>query len=68
MRNKSMLKAGLAAIALMAITPAANAANAGVNVGTLRCEVDGGWGHVVASNRDMHCVFNPVDGRDSSPV
>jgi hypothetical protein len=59
-----MLKAGLAAIALLAFAPAANAANAGVNVGTLRCHVEGGWGHVVASSRQMNCVFNPVDGRD----
>lgn len=64
MLNKSMLKAGLAAIALMAFAPAAQAADDGVNVGTLRCQVDGGWGHVIASNRDMHCTFNPVDGRD----
>ena len=64
MRNKSILKAGLAAIALMVMAPAANAADDGVNVGTLRCHVEGGWGHVVASNRDMSCVFNPVDGRD----
>lgn len=64
MRNTSLLKAGLAAAVLMALAPGANAANAGVNVGTLRCNVEGGWGHVVASSRDMHCVFNPVDGRD----
>lgn len=63
MRNKTLM-AAVAAMALMAVAPAASAANAGVNVGTLRCEVDGGWGHVVASSRDMHCVFNPVDGRD----
>jgi hypothetical protein len=63
MRTQSMLKAGLAAIALMAFAPAANADD-GVNIGTLRCQVEGGWGHVVASNREMNCVFNPVDGRD----
>lgn len=62
--RKSMWKAGLAAVALLAFAPAANAADDGVNVGTLRCNVDGGWGHVVASSRQMHCVFNPVDGRD----
>lgn len=63
MRNNTLM-AAVAAMALMAVAPAASAANGGVNVGTLRCEVDGGWGHVVASSRDMHCVFNPVDGRD----
>jgi hypothetical protein len=62
--RKSIWKAGLAALALMSFAPAANAADDGVNVGTLRCQVDGGWGHVVASSRQMNCVFNPVDGRD----
>jgi hypothetical protein len=62
MRNKSMLKAGLAAIVVMALAPAAHAADDGVNIGTLECRVDDGWGHVIASNRDMNCVFRPVDG------
>jgi hypothetical protein len=62
--RKSMIKAGIAAIALMAFAPAASAADDGINVGTLRCQVEGGWGHVVASSRDMHCVFNPTDGGD----
>ena len=41
MRNVSFLKAGLAAVALIAMAPSANADNDGVNVGTLRCPVDG---------------------------
>jgi hypothetical protein len=63
MLNKSMFKAGLAAAALMALAPAARAADEGVNVGTLECRVEDGWGHVIASSRDMSCVFRPVDGR-----
>lgn len=59
--RKSMLKAGLAAIAMMAFAPMASADN-GVNVGTLTCHVDGGWGRVVASSRDMSCVFAPIEG------
>jgi ABC-type sugar transport system substrate-binding protein len=62
MRIKSFLKAGLAAAALMAVAPAAYAADDGVNVGTLECRVQEGWGHVIASSRDMNCVFRPVDG------
>ncbi|MGQ0532889.1 MAG: DUF992 domain-containing protein [Caulobacteraceae bacterium] len=63
MRNKSLLKAAVAAIALMALAPAAQAADPGVNVGMLECHVQEGWGHVIASSRDMTCVFSPVDGR-----
>ncbi|WP_395648130.1 DUF992 domain-containing protein [Terricaulis sp.] len=62
MQVKTMLKAGLAAVALLAFAAPANA-GAGVRVGTLECHVQEGWGHVIASNRDMDCVFNPVDGR-----
>jgi hypothetical protein len=51
--RKGTLKAGLAAIALMTFAPAANAADNGVQVGTLECHVDGGWGAVIASSRDM---------------
>lgn len=62
MRKQTLLKAGVIAAAMMAFAPATHAANAGVHVGTLQCEVDDGWGHVVASSRDMTCVFRPVDG------
>ncbi len=57
-----LLRAGLAAAALMAFAPMANA-DPGVRVGTLECHVQEGWGHVVASDRAMDCVFRPVDGR-----
>lgn len=63
MRNSNLLKAGLAAAALLAFAPAAYADNPGVRVGTLECDIDAGWGHVIASDRDMDCVFRPVDGR-----
>jgi hypothetical protein len=60
--HKGTLKAGLAALALMAFAPAANAADNGVQVGTLECHVDGGWGAVIASSRDMTCEYHPIDG------
>ena len=62
MRKNNLLKAGFIAAAMMAFAPAANAADDGVHVGMLQCEVEDGWGHVVASSRDMTCVFRPVDG------
>ncbi len=57
-----ILKATLAAAAMLAMTPMAHAADPGVHVGTLECHVSGGWGHVIASDQDMNCVFRPVDG------
>lgn len=63
MRKQTLLKAAAIAAAMFAIAaPSAHSAQAGVNVGTLQCEVEGGWGHVIASSRDMRCVFRPVDG------
>lgn len=53
--------ATLAAGALLALAPAAHA-DPGVNVGTLECHVSGGWGHVIASDQDLNCVFRPTDG------
>jgi hypothetical protein len=63
MRNTSLLKAGLAAAALLAFAPAANAADPGVQIGTLNCRVQEGWGRVISSSRDMRCDFHPTDGR-----
>ncbi|HRO02232.1 MAG TPA: DUF992 domain-containing protein, partial [Terricaulis sp.] len=62
MRKQNLLKGALIGVAMLAFMPAAQADNPGVNVGTMQCEVDGGWGHVIASTRDMTCVFRPVDG------
>jgi len=63
MRNTNLVTIGLAAAALTLMTaPSANAAGAGVHVGTLECHVDEGWGHIIASSRDMTCLFRPVDG------
>jgi hypothetical protein len=63
MRKQTLLKAGFIAAAMMAIgAPAANAADDGVQVGTLECKVEDGWGSVIASSRDMDCLYRPVDG------
>lgn len=62
MRMKDFLKVGVVAAAFVAMSAPAQAAGSGVHVGTLECRVQEGWGHVIASNRDMDCVFKPVDG------
>lgn len=62
MRKHNLLMSAVLGVALLGFMPPAQADNPGVNVGTLQCEIDGGWGHVIASSRDMTCVFRPVDG------
>jgi hypothetical protein len=62
MRKQNLLKGAMLGAAMMAFMPAAQAGEPGVHVGTLQCQIEGGWGHVIASSRDMDCVFRPVDG------
>jgi hypothetical protein len=49
---KHILAAGLLALATV---PAHSAA--GVNVGTLTCDVDSGVGYLIGSNKDVVCVY-----------
>jgi hypothetical protein len=64
MLRTNHFRAAFAGVALLALAaPAAYAADDGVRVGTLQCHVEDGWGHVIASSRDMDCEFRPVDGR-----
>jgi hypothetical protein len=62
MRKDNWLKTGFVAAAMLALAPSAQAADDGVHVGMLQCRVQEGWGHVIASSRDMDCIFRPVDG------
>jgi hypothetical protein len=64
MRKGTFLTAALLGASLLALAPASSqAAQAGVRVGTLTCSVAGGWGHVVASSRNMSCVYRRNDHR-----
>ena len=47
----------IAAAAMGAAMMAAPAHAAGVKVGTLTCEVEGGWGLVLGSQKDLSCEF-----------
>jgi hypothetical protein len=63
MLKTNHIRAAFAGVALLALTaPVAYAADDGVHVGTLECKVEDGWGHVIASSRDMNCTYRPVDG------
>jgi hypothetical protein len=62
MRKTMMARAMLAVAAAgglaLAQTPA-QAAEGGVKVGTLTCNVAAGWGMVIASKRRLSCLFTP---------
>ena len=48
-----------AAVAGVALQTPAFAAGDGVKVGTLTCNVAGGWGKVIGSSRRVNCLFTP---------
>jgi hypothetical protein len=52
-----------AAIAMAALSGAANAAPAGVKVGTLTCNVAGGAGFIFGSSKDLTCSYEPTKAR-----
>lgn len=75
-----MIRAALAAVALVVAAPAIAAeANhpivtinksryepvSGIQVGTLRCEIPGGTGYIVGSRRDVSCEYRPSAGRNA---
>lgn len=58
------MKKLLSALALTLFALASPASAAGVNVGTLACQVDSGIGYFVGSSREVVCAFHPVKGRE----
>lgn len=61
MRKTMLALAAFGGLTLAAQTPAEAAG--GVKVGTLTCNVAGGWGLVVASKRRLACTFSPAHYR-----
>jgi hypothetical protein len=60
MHNLSRLTI-LAATALAGIVAfGAQPQAAGVQAGTLTCNVSSGWGFIIGSSRDLRCVYSPV--------
>jgi hypothetical protein len=55
-KRVAMGLAALAAVGLAAASPAA--AQGGVKVGTLSCNVSSGWGFVFGSSRGLNCTFS----------
>ncbi len=46
----------------LAVAPPASAAEAGVKVGVLECNVAGGVGFIFGSSKDVACVYTPNKG------
>ena len=62
-KRLSVLAAATAAVVALGVgAPAQAQSNAGVNVGSLNCNVAGGMGFVFGSSRDMTCIFTGNDG------
>jgi hypothetical protein len=61
--RKEFLAAAAMAASLLAFAPQAYAAQSGVRIGTLTCQVRGAWGHLVASSRRMDCLYEPYHRR-----
>lgn len=61
MKKNRFLAAALVTASLFVFAPHADAARAGVRVGTLTCNVASGWGHVVSSSRRMNCMYRRND-------
>ncbi len=53
--------AGLGLLGSVIFTPVSMAQNAGIELGILRCTVEGGVGLILGSARDMVCKFDPAN-------
>ena len=63
---KSMTKGALAALMLAAATLPAGAAEATVQVGRLSCDIAGGYGLLVGSQKSVSCTFHRANGATES--
>jgi hypothetical protein len=58
---KSALFLG-AALSFPVLSPATVSAGGGVNIGSLNCTVEGGFGLILGSSKGMECIFHPAGG------
>jgi len=63
MRHYDRWAAGALALGAALFATAANA-QGGIKVGTLNCHIEGGWGLVLGSSKEMHCRYQGVGGPD----
>lgn len=62
MRHCDLWAAGALALGLAFSVGAARAESDGVKIGTLTCQVDGGWGYVLGSSKRVTCEYDGIGG------
>lgn len=50
-----------ATLALAILTSPASAQEAGVDLGLLDCQIEGGAGFIIGSSKDLSCTFHPAE-------
>lgn len=63
-KKLATLLIAVSALAAAAAPSALQAQNAGVNIGTLECKVEGGIGLIITSSKDMECIYLSTSGRE----
>lgn len=63
MKNILRLAIGASILGVFALSVPAQAADSGVKVGSLTCNVASGWGFVFGSSKDLRCTFRQNDRR-----
>ncbi len=58
----ALVQRGICVAGLFAFAAAPAAAQSGVNIGTLTCNVSGGIGYIITSAKSMACTFSPAGG------
>jgi hypothetical protein len=62
-KNKLRMMIGVAIMTTGTWLATTSAEAAGVKIGVLTCNVDGGWGYVLGSSKEIHCNYVPNEGR-----
>jgi hypothetical protein len=66
---KRHLLTGVALVAgTLAFAPLTQAAEGGVKVGVLTCDIEAGWSYVVGSTKDLNCSYKPDNGANATYV
>ena len=59
-----MIRSLISIFALASLVFVASGASAedGVKIGYLKCDIEGGWGYVFGSSKDLNCAYHPSEG------
>ena len=58
-----MIKTVIAAILALGLAATGAHAKAGIKIGVLTCNIDGGVGYIIGSSKDVNCTYKSVSGR-----